>query len=749
MCIPLGRKLAQNEDDERRKYFPTQSAFLGILYVDSTKITVESKFKGENLQLLQAIADQASYALINALLYEKANIDSLTGLYLRPYFEDRLNSEIQFHKNQNSNFCLLMIDIDFFKNINDNYGHPKGDKILQKLGKIFKNKFRDSDTCARYGGDEFVVLLANTNIKQAELVAKELLQVVNSTDFSSIKITLSIGISEFNKNAIDLPQLLKQADESLYSAKKSGRNCYKIWDKSYSNLKQSHIIDILTGDPIRDYRNVEMLLQSIKASISILNYHDLRDKIVDTILEITNSERCLFILIEDNKDWEIKIAKNNKGELLSENISYSKTLINEVIKTGIPYCLKDIADEEATKSQIYLNLRSAMCVPLQIKDKLLGVIYVDSQYALRQFSQPELSIFSAVVSQLVLIIENTRLHEKAIEAEKVKERFLEEEIIDLHKKIRGEAMILGKSNAMEVVFSQIKKVAKTDSSVLLYGETGTGKELTARAIHNASFRHGRPFIIADCGAISAELIEGELFGHEKGSYTGAYEQKKGLLEAANGGTILLDEIGELPLLLQPKLLRFLQEKNVRRIGGTKRIKVDVRVIAATNKNLKKLVSEKKFREDLYYRLNVFPIELPPLRKREDDVIILADYFLKLYGRTRHIKGFTKEAIELLETYQWAGNVRELQHKIERAVIMSESEYISMEDLEVRKQYDFLISSLASHKKNENENILLTKDDFFKENSEFKKGILEEIKEKAIKLAIEHTNGDLDKAAKIL
>ncbi|MCD4818809.1 MAG: sigma 54-interacting transcriptional regulator [Candidatus Cloacimonetes bacterium] len=751
MCIPLGRKSELNRDDEKRKYFPTQSAFLGILYLDSTKITEETKFKGENLNLLQAIADQASFTLINTLLYEKTNVDSLTGLYLRPYFEDRLNSEIQFHKTHKSTFCLLMIDVDLFKNINDSYGYPKGDQVLQTLGEIFNKKFRSSDICARYGGDEFVVLLNNINIKQAEIVAEELLQVVNSTEFSGTKITVSIGISEFNKNTKDLSQLLKYADDALYAAKAVGRNCFRTWKNSYSNIKQSHIFDILTGDPIRDYRNVEMLLQSIKTSISVLNYKDLFDKIVDTILEITNSERCLFILKKDKKDWEIKLAKHNKGELLTERNNYSKTLIDEVIKTGIPYCLKDISDEEATQSQIYLNLKSAMCVPLQIKDKLLGVIYVDSQYALQQFSPSELSIFSAVASQLAMIIENTRLHAKAIEAEKVKERLLEEEIIDLHKKMKGEAMILGKSKTMKTVFSQIGKVARTDSSVLLYGETGTGKELTARAIHNASFRHEKPFIIADCGAISAELIEGELFGHEKGSYTGAYSQKKGLFEAADSGTILLDEIGELPMYLQPKLLRFLQEKNIRRIGGTRRIKVNVRVIAATNKNLEKMISEKKFREDLYYRLNVFPIELPPLRERKDDVLILADYFLKLYGRTRHIKGFTKEAIELLETYQWAGNVRELQHKIEKAVIMSESEYISVEDLELSlNSVENQFQKRSSSDFNSNNNhLLLTDDDIIKAKESPKSELMTILKKRIINEILRFTGNNINEAAKLL
>ncbi|RLD59268.1 MAG: hypothetical protein DRJ01_11545, partial [Bacteroidetes bacterium] len=431
MCIPLGRKLFKNDNIERRqRHFLTRSELLGILYVDSRHLTEESKFKGENLHLLQAIADQASFALINAILYEKANIDSLTKLYLRPYFEDCLKSEILFHEKQGSSFCILMIDIDFLKNINDNYGHNAGDYVLKTIGKIFNDTLRSSDICARYGGDEFSVILPNTNLTQGKQIAEKFLKTVSSYIFypDISGITLSIGISVYPESAKGLQELLKKADEALYIAKVSGRNCCQIWQESYSFIKRSHITDILTGNPIRDYRNVEMLLQSIKVATSTLDLQKLIDRIVDTILEITSTERCILMMVNKRNELKIKSSRNNKGENLSKDLIYSRSVSQKVLKTGIPISQKNIKEDIATDSQLELNLRSVMCVPLQIKDKRFGVVYVDSQQVVRKFTEAELSIFAAIASQLALIIENTRLHEKAINAGKIKEQILEQKV---------------------------------------------------------------------------------------------------------------------------------------------------------------------------------------------------------------------------------------------------------------------------------------------------------------------------------
>ena len=264
---------------------------------------------------------------------------------------------------------------------------------------------------------------------------------------------------------------------------------------------------------------------------------------------------------------------------------------------------------------------------------------------------------------------------------------LEHEQREMRHRLSGDTFegMIGTSTQMQDVFSTIRKVATTDAPVLIRGESGTGKELVARAIHRLSIRESKPFIPINCSAIPENLIESELFGHEKGTFTGAHAQRKGRFEMAEGGTLFLDEIGDLPLILQTKLLRFLQEKIIERVGGREQIEVDTRVLAATNRDLEEAMKNATFRDDLYYRLSVINISLPALRERNADVILLAKTFLDRYtSETRKkIKGFSSEAIESIECYPWPGNVRELENRIKRAVIMSEGKKITLEDLEMK------------------------------------------------------------------
>ena len=232
--------------------------------------------------------------------------------------------------------------------------------------------------------------------------------------------------------------------------------------------------------------------------------------------------------------------------------------------------------------------------------------------------------------------------------------------------------LIGKSRTLDVVLDQVERVAPTDSTVLIQGETGTGKELIARAVHNVSSRCGRPFIKLNCAAIPDALLESELFGHERGAFTGAVAQKVGRFEMADNGTLFLDEVGDIPLALQPKLLRVLQEQEFERLGGTRTHQVDVRLVAATNRDLAGMVKRREFRDDLFYRLNVFPIQLPPLRARHEDVPLLVAHFVEIYSRRmgKQIEHIPAETMSALSSYQWPGNIRELQNFIERSVILS-------------------------------------------------------------------------------
>ncbi len=244
--------------------------------------------------------------------------------------------------------------------------------------------------------------------------------------------------------------------------------------------------------------------------------------------------------------------------------------------------------------------------------------------------------------------------------------------VELDRNSRRFEQIIGNSPALESVLEQVEQVAPTDSTVLIQGETGTGKELIARAVHNLSARCGRPFIKLNCAAIPFDLLESELFGHERGAFTGAIAQKVGRFELADKGTLFLDEVGDIPPGLQPKLLRVLQEQEFERLGGTRTHQVDVRLVAATNRNLLDMVKRNEFRSDLYYRLNVFPVSLPPLRERRDDIPALVEHFVEIYARRmgKQIEHIPAETMSALASYEWPGNIRELQNSIERSVILS-------------------------------------------------------------------------------
>lgn len=302
------------------------------------------------------------------------------------------------------------------------------------------------------------------------------------------------------------------------------------------------------------------------------------------------------------------------------------------------------------------------------------------------------------------------LHQHAQDEEKNREAYIKNGDHPLPEDLKE---IIGKSSAITGILNNVKIVSQTDTAVLILGESGTGKELIAQAIHRLSGRRNKPLIVVNCGALPANLIESELFGHEKGSFTGALNKRIGKFEQADGGTIFLDEIGELPLDLQVKFLRVLQEMEIERIGGNTK-KVDVRVIAATNRDLEEQISTGRFRLDLYYRLNIFPILLPPLRERRDDILVLAEYFLKKYAEKqgKAITGFSDEVINSLRHYSWPGNVRELENMMERSVLLSMGTlinnlelprekgnvYIEIEDERVKtmeeNERDHILSTLA-------------------------------------------------------
>src|SRR2546425_8774252 len=332
------------------------------------------------------------------------------------------------------------------------------------------------------------------------------------------------------------------------------------------------------------------------------------------------------------------------------------------------------------------GLKSVCCLPLISRNRAIGVLVLGR---LRDdaFSESDISFLSQVANQIALAVENALAYR---EIRGLKEQLSKEKLY-LENEIRTEmnfAQIIGNSASLRRVLKGVGTVAPTDSTVLIYGETGTGKELIARAIHDLSPRSSKPFVKLNCAAIPTGLLESELFGHEKGAFTGAIAQRIGRFEVADGGTILLDEIGEIPLELQTKLLRVLQEREFERLGSSRTLRTDARLIAATNRDLEAMVAEQKFRSDLFFRLNVFPIQVPPLRERHGDIPLLVRHFAQQFSKrmNKTIDTISSAAMEALSRYHWPGNIRELQNIIERAVITSTGPVLKVDvaDLKISK-----------------------------------------------------------------
>ena len=433
----------------------------------------------------------------------------------------------------------------------------------------------------------------------------------------------------------------------------------------------------LPADPsenARIVRDLGALLKISSAISSIRNLSELQAALFKLILEIIPAEREAILLTDESQDGFASVRCWNKLSGPDDSLKVSHTITTQVLRERIALLSNDLFATEALSdapSLVEARVCSVLCVPLVIFEKSLGVIYLDTSDPGERFDEHHLQLLTAIAHISAAALENAqRLELIASENERLK------------KEISINHQMIGESAPMCEVYQFIGKVAQSDSTVLIRGESGTGKELAARAIHMNSSRASMPFIAINGATLSETLLESELFGHEKGAFTGAISQKRGKLELAHGGTLFLDEVGELTPVIQAKLLRVLQEQEFERVGGNRQVKVDLRIIAATNRDLEETVSKGLFRKDLYYRLNVVSVTMPPLKVRQDDVQLLATYFAAMYSKKckRRIQGISREARALLRAYDWPGNVRELQNVIERAIVLGSNEIITPEDL---------------------------------------------------------------------
>jgi len=436
-------------------------------------------------------------------------------------------------------------------------------------------------------------------------------------------------------------------------------------------------------------RKIEELTVLYEISQALASNLDL-STVSNQVLEILAKKLAMnrgTITVLDEKTGQLSIEAAHgltKEEIARGKYKIGEGVTGKVVERGEPMIIPDIGKEplflNRTRARGDLKRQniSFICVPIQMKGETFGVLSVDHLFEDRGVSfEEDVRLLTIVAS---LIGQNIKIHQMI---EKDKEKLIEENR-ELHSELKGKYRlnnIIGTSKPMVEVYKAVQKIAPTRTTVMIRGESGTGKELIARAIHYGSPRADKPFIKVSCAALPETLLESELFGHEKGSYTGASEMVKGRFELANEGTLFLDEIGDISMSTQVKLLRVLQERKFERVGGTKTLSVDVRIVTATNSNLEKAIGEGKFREDLYYRLNVVPIFLPALRQRREDIPLLMGHFLNQYNLENKTQfKISPELMTRLMDYSWPGNVRELENTVERMAVMAKDTVLTADDM---------------------------------------------------------------------
>jgi Nif-specific regulatory protein len=421
--------------------------------------------------------------------------------------------------------------------------------------------------------------------------------------------------------------------------------------------------------------DVSALFTAIKTLGGRLDLNETLDAVSKAVFSLIDRATHISILLCEEKDesrFVPMLARAREGLETSDLFMMSRAVLRRVLKDQTAVLAANAMDElGGSESIMGANIRSTIGVPLWRGEKILGVIECDNRASSALFQERDLDLLLVLAGQAALAIDNAWLYREL----KLAEEKLQGENRYLKNRQRGVRFdnIIGEAPAMKQIFSQLEKVIDTRATVCIDGETGTGKELIACAIHFQGKRHEKMFVAQNCAALPENLLESELFGHKKGSFTGADHDKKGLFEIADSGTLFLDEIGEMSLTLQAKLLRVLQEGEVRPVGASRAKHVDVRIICATNKSLQQEMEAKRFREDLFYRLMVFPITLPPLRDRREDIPMLIQHFLKKFAAElrKSVGGISQEALNQLGAYHWPGNIRELENETQRLVIQVE------------------------------------------------------------------------------
>lgn len=489
-----------------------------------------------------------------------------------------------------------------------------------------------------------------------------------STAFLEIsdKIKTTADSSELNSKIDKLFKLILESNQFFTNELSSFLDQNEKILKHLENLKEEN-------------RKLQVLYSTGIVFSSETEMKALMESAIETVVKELKADSGFIILTDDLGSIESVFAKNMNPQENPEALNLSSTVVRNTLQISSPVRIDKASedDELAGKSSVIkLGISAVLCVPLIAGSKTLGAVYLDRRKKENPFTHSDLLYLLSFAKQII------RGLQVSLEISSLEKKLLTDAVQnfeDFRKEFKCEK-IIGSNKKLFELLKIAAKISPTDASVVILGENGTGKDLLARAIHENSRRKDKPFVTIDCSSIPADLLESELFGYESGAFTGATKSKPGKLEIADGGTIFFDEIGEMSVNLQAKLLRVIQTKELERLGSVQTKKIDVRILCATNKNISEMISKGQFREDLYYRLKVIELTLPPLRQRKDDIFELSNFFLKKHASDGKTFSISEEALQILEDYNWPGNIRELENVILRCVVLAKSDMIEPSDL---------------------------------------------------------------------
>ena len=638
-----------------------------------------------------AVTTAATVTLAHALASTIVSVysvltDPLTGLPGRHELMGVLRADLDRARRRRLPMALLLVNPLGLDTVNEQFGRRSGDALIREVVQTMHQLLRRSDVLMRYGGAIFALPLGHVGGDAATLVAERIRQQLTSRAFlqESVHLRCAVGVvacDAQDAEGLEPLDLLKRANDALGLARQRQGDDVVLWQPEAADAGPStdRLLGIFTGRTDKDYRNMGLLWDVLQAVSSAGGSTDLAAKVVDRLFAVLHPTRAaLFVTADAGERLLFGQQRFDEGEPrtlgpadLSED---ERAVVSAAVVAG---AVRQRSTVLAT-SDGERRPQVAVAVPLVTDGRTLGAIALVGSPEVLDLDRTDIHVLSGVAGQLAVALDREHLAERHRVQSEHERRRLQAEVLGLRSQ---QSPIVFQSAVMADVLARARRVATTDATVLITGESGTGKEMLAQTLHQLSGRRARPFVIVDCGAIPATLIDSELFGHERGAFTGAQQRSAGRLAMADGGTVFLDEIGELPLDVQSRLLRFVQEKTISAVGGTRSRKVDVRIVAATNRRLEDEVRAGRFREDLFYRLNVVRLHIPPLRERPEDVRLLAEHFARAAAaeQRKAIVGFTPAAERALSAHQWPGNIRELQNTILQAVVLSDADRLDVAD----------------------------------------------------------------------